>query len=161
MLTSPRAGTGDQLKPKEILGHLLIVRPLEFLPEFETQFGPTDAIRVDVVDLTETDAHGNKGVVYKSVMWFNRVLVNNLRQQIGETVLGKMGQGAGKPGQSPPMQLNDAMGDPKAVAQAEQFLNKHPEFESAGSRPAQNAEADNLGVEDEEQRRALEVLGYK
>lgn len=143
-LTSPKGG-GDILAPKEIIGHLLAIRPTEFLPDFPTQFGAHDGVRVDVVDLSAKDDQGEAGVVYKDVLWFNKALVSGLRKQIGDVVLGWMAQGAARPGQSPPFMLQDAMGQPDAVRLAEGWLNKHPEFEgsAAAANTAQAAKYTN------------------
>jgi hypothetical protein len=126
-LSSPSGG-GDVLKPADVLGHLLLVRPVEFITDMPTQFGNTDTIRVDVVDLSASDVNGQWGVVYRDAMWFGRALVGGLRKQIGEFVLGKMGQGVAKPHQSAPNILVDMMPDPNAVATAQLWLAQHPEF---------------------------------
>lgn len=127
-LSSPRAG--DIIKPSDVVGHLLIVRPIEFLPDFPTSNGNRDAVRVDVADLNANTDSGDWGITYRDALWFGRVLVSGLRRQMGEMVLGWMAQGIGKPGQNPPFQLTDAMGNTEAVRAAQQWLNAHPEFEN-------------------------------
>src|SRR5881275_887965 len=111
-LTAPRSG-GDMLKPADCLGHLLIVKPVEFCPEFPTaDYGPTDAVRCDVADLNATDDKGAPlpaPVIFRGVLWFNKILVSGLKLQIGSLVLGWMGQGTAKGKQDPPFQLVDAM----------------------------------------------------
>lgn len=127
-LSSPRQG--DIIKAADVVGHLLIVKPVEFLPDFETSNGLRDAIRVDVCDLNATNPAGGYGVVYRDALWFGRVLVSGLRRQMGELVCGWMAQGVGKPGQNPPFQLTDAVTSPEAVTIIQAWLNAHPEFES-------------------------------
>lgn len=145
-LSSPRQG--DIVKPSDVVGHLLIVRPVEFLPEFLTSNGARDTVRVDVADLNANTDDGQWGVVFRDALWFGRVLVAGLRRQMGELVLGWMTQGIGKPGQNPPFLLTDAMGNADAVRVAQQWLNQHPEFEATTSTvapssapPAQQAQA--------------------
>lgn len=139
-LSSP-AGGGDVLKPADVLGHLLLVRPVEFVPDMPTQFGNTDTIRVDVADLSANDENGQWGAVYRDAMWFGRVLVGGLRKQIGEIVLGKMSQGVAKPHQSAPNILVDMMPDPNAVATAQAWLAQHPEFADGRGHASQSATA--------------------
>jgi hypothetical protein len=139
-LSSPSGG-GDVLKPADVLGHLLLVRPVEFIPEMPTQYGPTDTIRVDVADLSANDGRGQWGAVYRDAMWFGRILVGGLRRQIGEIVLGQMSQGVSKPGQSAPNILVDMMPDPQAVATAQAWLAQHPEFADGRGQASESASA--------------------
>lgn len=119
---------GDICKPADLVGHLLIVRPVEFQAEFQTANGPSDMIRLDVADLSVNDERGQWGVVYRDAMWFSRGLVPGLRRQIGELVLARMAQGLAKPGQNAAWILNDAVGDAQAVTAGQQWLTMHPEF---------------------------------
>lgn len=128
-LSAPR--NADMLKPADIVGHLLIVHPLEFVAEVATALGPKDAIRCDVVDLHQNNADGSYGVVFRDVLWFGRQLIPGLRRQIGELPFGWMSQGLGKPGQNPPYMLTDAMGDAASRAAAQSWLDRHPDFGSA------------------------------
>lgn len=134
-ITKPAAG-GDMLSPEDVNGHLLLVIPTEYVPEIATVYnkaGETSrAIRVNVAVLTQQTAEGQHPV-YNGVLWFN-VRLLDLRKQIGETVLGRMGQGAAKPGQDPPWVLNDATDDAGSLAYAESWLTQHPEFEALAAR---------------------------
>lgn len=118
--SAPKGG-GDQCAAADVNGHLLIVRPLEFVEGIVTTRGPADAIRVDVADLTT-------GKVYGDALWFQTVLRNGLRRQIGTTVLGVMGQGMAKAGQDAPWVLTDATADAEALKKAKAFKVAHPEF---------------------------------
>jgi hypothetical protein len=127
-ITAPRAG-GDQLKPSEIVGHLLLVRPTEWCPDTPTRdYGDSDAIRVDVCDFSGTTERPNVPIVYRDVLWFNKMLLG-LRRQIGETTLGWMTTGVAKGKQDPPFQLEDATGNGEAMKLATAWLDAHPEFE--------------------------------
>lgn len=131
-MTFSSPSTGDMVKFENLVGHLLIVRPIEFVEEIQTSNGPREAIRADVVDLTANDDQGNWGVVYRGSLLFGRVIVPGLRRQIGELVLGRVGQGLAKSGQKPAWQLVDAVGDAQAVAAGQEWLRRHPQFEQGG-----------------------------
>lgn len=133
MALSAPAQSGDQLGPAEVHNHLLLVCPVEYVTGIFTVHtkpgqDPSDAIRVNVAVLTQTSEAGQHPV-YNGVLWFNAFL-KGLKRNIGETVLGRMVQGAAKPGQDPPWMLQDATNDPQAVAYAESWLAQHPEFEA-------------------------------
>ena len=113
------AGPGDQLKPADVLGHALIICPTEVVCDIETTFGPADAIRVNVADLTD-------GTVHLDVLWFPRGLLSSLRSNVGQTVLAQMAQGVAKPGQSPPWTLHPLADNAEAVAAAEAWLTANP-----------------------------------
>lgn len=136
---------GDILGPAEVLGHLLLICPVEFMQEVATKFDKKDkpspdAIRVDVAVLTQTDDQGQVPV-YRGALWFNVMLAKSLRRQLGDTVLARMAQGRGTPGQNPPFVLEDATNDPQALAFAQQWLDAHPEFEAVAQRTYQQLNA--------------------
>jgi hypothetical protein len=121
---------GDQCKPAEILGHLLIVRPTELRVGVPTaNYGPKDAMQVDVADLDDN------GKVYRESLWFNGVLIGSLRSHIGELVLARMTQGQAKPGQNPPYVLQ-AVADGADKQRAQQWVNANPDFNSSFASPA-------------------------
>lgn len=107
--------SSGSLKPADIEGDLLIVKPTEHIPEMPTAMGVADAIRVDVHDLTTGETHTN-------VLWFSKVLVSSLRPLIGQQILAHMGKGVAKKNQSAPWMLIDAADDDDAVAQANVYL---------------------------------------
>lgn len=85
---------------KTALGHLLMVSPLSLEEKVNTSLGEKDAIRADIVDL-------DSGEQFIDVLVFPRVLQGQLRPKIGGKVLGRLGQGTAKPGQSAPWLLQD------------------------------------------------------
>ena len=111
---APASG-GNVLKPADIEGHLLIVEPLEFRKDMPTSMGESDAIACTVHDVTTSETH-------EDILWFSRVLVGSLKNRIGGKVLGRMGKGNAKPGQTAPWILIDASGDPDDVAAATAYL---------------------------------------
>ncbi len=131
--------SGDVVKPEDVLGHLLIVRPTELRPQVPTSFGATDAIVCDVADL---DAN----TIATNVMWFPKVLVGSLTSNVGKLVLARMGQGQAKPGQSAPWILTPESSNPQSVERAQKFLELNPTFNgfaapAAAAAPAQPATA--------------------
>lgn len=128
---APRTG-GDICKPKDIIGHLLVVKPLEFVEKIQTEMGPSDAIRVDVADL---DAQGGP-VIFRDALWFNTLLLG-LRRQLGELVLGRMSQGTARGSQSPPFMLVDATADPGATSRATLWLAANPAFDPSYRPPSE------------------------
>lgn len=112
---APSTGGGDSLAPADVDGHLLVVEPHEHVASVSTTFGDKDAIRVTVHDVTTQTTHEN-------VLWFPGALVGSLKGNIGQRVLGVMGRGTAKPGQSPPWVLTDASTNEKAVAAATAYL---------------------------------------
>lgn len=106
---------GSVLKPAEIENHLLVVEPVEYIESMATQMGNSDAVRCTVHDITTKSTHSE-------VLWFSTVLVGSLRSRIGAKVLGVMGKGEAKPGQTAPWILKDASGEPAAIEAAKAYL---------------------------------------
>ena len=110
---------GSVLKLDEILGHAVLIKPLSHETDITTAFGVSDAIKVDVVDLSTGEHHEN-------VLWFPGYVVGSLKTQIGKLVLAMVAQGTPKPGQSPPWILEPMSGNPQVVAAAEAWLAANP-----------------------------------
>lgn len=127
---APATQTGDSLEAKDILGQLVIAIGTELVKDVQTEFGVSDAIRADVVVLTQQNEDGTYGVIYRDIMWFNVSLRNTLKKQIGACVLARMGQGPKQPGKNAPFILEDATQDAQAVAFAEGWMDAHPDFEA-------------------------------
>ena len=113
--TAPASGGGDSFPPADAEGHLLVVEPLEHVASITTSFGEKDAIRVTVHDVTTQTTHEN-------VLWFPGALVGSLKARVGQKVLGVMGRGTAKAGQSAPWVLHDASTSTEAVAAATAYL---------------------------------------
>ena len=95
------------IKWENLNGRLLLIEPKAIEAGIATNFGDADAVKADVAVLDGDD----KGTEYKDSLVFPKVLQSQLRQQIGLKVLGRLGQGTPKPGQSPPWILQDATPD--------------------------------------------------
>lgn len=98
--SDPATG-GDKLPLAELEGSLLLVSPLEQMAEMQTSFGPATPIRANVAVLDGT----KKGDVFDDALIFPRVLQGQLRPNIGGLVLGRLGKGQAKAGQSAPWTL--------------------------------------------------------
>ena len=118
-------GSGDHVAPRELVGHLLILQPVTFESQVPTEYGPADAVGLDLVDL---DADGEPAV-WRDQRWFNKVIVSSLRARIGGLVLARIGVGTAKnPKQDPPFVLVDASADAVAVARAQTWMTTNPGF---------------------------------
>lgn len=105
--------TGDRLPLDELNGGLLLIKVHELRTGISTTFGDADAISCDVTALD-----GNhQGETFEDTLVFPRVLISQLRKHIGSMVLGRLGQGVKKPGQSPPWTLTAATDAEKALAE--------------------------------------------
>lgn len=138
--TAPVSNT-EGVKVADLNGHLLIVTPVEYKTGINTVNGVAEAIEVSVVDLDTNEEH-------HSLLWFNVALRNALKPLIGNKVLGRIGQGAAKPGKNAPWVLLDATGDPSAVAKANAYIAggiKAPA--PVASAPAPTASLDDPAVQ--------------
>jgi hypothetical protein len=101
---SPPEPTSSGVKTGDFLGRLLLIRPLLHERDYPTRHGPTDAIRCRIAVLDGP----TPGMVHEEAILFGRQVVGQLRQALDtgvEMVLGRMGQGEAKQGQSPPWRL--------------------------------------------------------
>lgn len=105
----PSTATG--IEWKNLMGSLLIFKVSSQEKDIPTVHGPSDAIRADVTVLDGDLA----GAVYVDTLIFPKVLQSQLRPSIGSLVLGRLGQGNKKPGQSPPWTLAAATDADKVV----------------------------------------------
>jgi hypothetical protein len=112
---APASNEGANVKPADLLGHLLIISPVEYKTGIQTSLGETDAIEVNIVDLDTSEEH-------TSVLFFNVALKSALKPNIGKQVLARIGQGVAKPGKSAPWILVNATDDPTAVAKATSYI---------------------------------------
>lgn len=106
-------------------GHLLIVEPISFETGIQTSFGVADAVKADVYVLTGPDTAEE----FKEALVFPKLLASQLKNQIGNKVVGRLGQGTAKPGQSAPWLLEEASGED--IEKAKSFLAKTPAVTTA------------------------------
>ncbi|MFD7157929.1 hypothetical protein ACFV9C_25230 [Kribbella sp. NPDC059898] len=115
------------IKWDDLEGALLLIKPYGLEQGVVTNFGTTDAVRADVTVLDGS----NKGEEYPDALVFPRVLQGQLKPRTGQLVVGRLGKGAAKPGQSAPWKLDKAS---KAdIEVAEKHLANKPS--SVGEEP--------------------------
>lgn len=130
--SSPASSSGETVKPADLQGHLLIIKPVEYKTGIQTSLGEAEAIEVNLVDLDTNTEHD-------SVLFFNVALRASLKSNIGKSVLARIGQGVAKPGKSAPWILIDATVDADAVAKATAYLAGSISAPATPATPAANA----------------------
>ena len=127
----------DILPLDDLLGCLLLFTVYEETDPINTVHGQQTAIRADVVCLDGP----KQGELFENSLIFPRILKTQLRRSAGGMmVLGRLGQGQKKPGQSPPWSLAASTEQDKQVAQRYVDSHGHPaenraEREAAQTRP--------------------------
>lgn len=101
MFERPASASG--ITWEEHKGQLLLIEPKSVETGVSTTFGEKDAVRADI---TVIDAP-NGAIEYHDALIFPGVLIGQTRSMVGKKVLGRLGQGAAKPGQKPPWRLDD------------------------------------------------------
>ncbi|ETJ03699.1 MAG: hypothetical protein Q605_AUC00802G0006 [Actinomyces urogenitalis DORA_12] len=91
---SPTGG----FKPSEHEGQLVIFEPKAVETDIQTNYGVSDAVRATVTIL---DGPGGVEEIPDALI-FPKVLQSQLKPRIGEALLGRIGRGNAKPGQSAP-----------------------------------------------------------
>lgn len=84
-------------------GALLIIQPTAIETGIQTSYGSADAVRANVWILDGPNA----GETHDDTLVFPKLLQSQLKSRINQVVLGRLGQGQGKPGQSAPWLLNE------------------------------------------------------
>jgi hypothetical protein len=125
--------------PKDLVGHLLMVWPVDYIDDAPTQFSrsgqASDVIVVDLVDLNEKDTFsGETGLLARGAWWRPGRLIGSLKRRLGskDPVLAWMTMGTASKGMNAPYELATATGDAAAVAAANAWLDAHPDFEPTG-----------------------------
>lgn len=98
----------------QLKGALLVITVHGQEEGVKTVHGLADPIRADV--LVVDGLLG--GVMHADTLVFPKVLIGQLRPSIGKKVLGRLGQGEAKPGQSPPWKLEPFTDADVALAKA-------------------------------------------
>ncbi len=109
---APPSSGGDNLPLADLLGALLRIEVSEALTDMQTSFGPANPIRANVAVLDGD----KKAEEYEDALIFPRVLASQLRPNVGKVVLGRLGKGTAKPGQSAPWMLSAPTTDEIEVA---------------------------------------------
>jgi hypothetical protein len=106
---------------------LLLIEPLSFEAQVSTAFGAADAVKANVTVIEGAGAVAT----YDETLIFPKLLVSQTKSSIGQKLLGRLGQGSAKPGQSPPWLLNEASAADIAKAEAWVAQNAQPAMASA------------------------------
>ena len=110
--------SGDRITWADNLGNLLVIEPLALEVEVKTEHGTTDAVRANVYAITAP----GESTDYEDQLVFPVALVGQLRQNIGNKVVGRLAQGEKKPGKNAPWILDAATADD--IAKAQEWLAK-------------------------------------
>lgn len=107
---SPASGA----KITDYNGMLLLLTPTAFLEKVPTQYGPSDCVEAEMAVLDGAKA----GEAHSAVRIFQKALMGQLRPKIGSgrMVLGRLGTGQAKAGQSAPWVLHDPTDADKQTA---------------------------------------------
>lgn len=114
---APAAATGG-VDLKTLIGALLIIEPHSVEEGIQTVHGPSSAVRATVHVVDGPTA----GEVHEDTLLFPKVLQGQLRTRIGQKVLGRLGQGVAKPGQSAPWVIQEAQ--PADVQAGTEYLSR-------------------------------------
>lgn len=111
--------SADGIKWADYKGALLMFEVKGYEPSVNTVHGETSAVQANVVVLDGADAD----TVITDTLVFPKVLQSQIKGHVGGKVLGRLGQGDAKKGQSAPWKLADATEADKAIARA--YIAKH------------------------------------
>jgi hypothetical protein len=104
--------TASGIKWADLKGSLLLIKVHGIEPAIKTVHGDTAAVRADVIVLDGSEA----GTAYNDTLIFPKVLQSQVKGNVGGMVLGRLGQGVAKPGQSAPWTIDAATEADKGVA---------------------------------------------
>lgn len=129
---APAPATGG-VDLKTLLGTLLIIEPHGVEDGIQTVHGPSSAVRATIHVVDGTSA----GEVHEDVLLFPKVLQGQLKSRVGQKVLGRLGQGLARPGQSAPWVIQEATA--ADVAAGTEYLTRQQSGQFAA--PAQSQAA--------------------
>jgi hypothetical protein len=134
--------------PRELVGHLLLIWPVDYIEDAPSKFSrtgqPSDVIVVDLVDLDEIDPlTGQPGAVARGAWWRPGRLIRSLKRRLGSTdpMLAWMTMGAASQGMNAPFELVSATGDKGAVERGMAWLEANPDFRPDSYTPSPRTEA--------------------
>lgn len=120
------AAPGESINWQDLKGLLLLIKPSGVESDIPTVHGPATAVRATITVLDGP----NPGDTTDDALVFPRVMQGQIKGRIGQLVLGRLGQGIAKPGQTAPWQLAEAT--PQDVAVADAFMRRSaPQVQSA------------------------------
>lgn len=127
------AQPGQGITYPDLQGNLLLIKVMsleDHIPTVHTRPGEKNpAVRADVTVLDGPKA----GEKYDDALIFPKVLQGQLKSRMGQLVLGRLGQGAAKPGQSAPWLLTPATPEDEKVAEEWMRSNQTPTLSQPAS----------------------------
>lgn len=99
----------------DLKGALLLFKVHGVEAEVNTVHGANPAVRADVIVLDDKGADVEEGTVYGDTLVFPKVLQSQIKGSVGGMVLGRLGQGEAKKGQSAPWMLSEAQEADKQI----------------------------------------------
>jgi len=126
---APAVGGGEGVAARDLVGHILVVEPLEYVAEIKTVHGNKDAVSCTVHDISAQ-------VTHEGCLWFGGYLVGALKGRIGQRVLGLMTVGTDTSKGNAPYILEDLSTNPQAVAAATAYLTAATAATLAAPAPA-------------------------
>lgn len=117
--TDPFSGpaSASGVKITDFEGDLLLITPTGYEEGISTSYGEKDAVRANVVVIDEADPA--KSEEHRDVLMFQGRLIGQTKPFVGKgIVLGRLGKGEAKKGQSAPWMLLDPTDDDKTKGRA-------------------------------------------
>jgi hypothetical protein len=128
--------TGVRINPRDVVGHLLLIWVIDYLPHKPTQFSrpdkPSDVIVVDVVDLDAIDPETNQpGLLARHTWWRQARLIQKLKPKVGtpHPWIARMAKGGASTGYNAPFVLNGAAEEPGAKERAREWASRNVGFQ--------------------------------
>ena len=132
------------VNPKDMVGHLLLVWPIEYLRDVPTKYPkkndkgeilPADAVFCDIVDLNLADDNGQRGLLMRRCRWTQGRLIRDTKKLVGapDPLLVSMG----KDGDA--FVIIFQHGNPAAVAIANEWESRNPNFVPGDDAPVRKA----------------------
>jgi hypothetical protein len=120
--TPPQFAEGDMYKPKDNIGHILVVKPLEVRSGIVTENSPdgTDAIACDIIDLDTTGGPA----VFRDALLFGGALVDGFKGYLGKLLVVRLESRNSKNGRKYPV---PAAADDAEKARAEAYFATNPD----------------------------------
>lgn len=114
--SDPTTASGARVTDFE--GRLLLLTPIEYREEVETEYGEKDCVEANIVVLDEKDPTASER--HDSILLFQGQLIGQTKAKVGKgLVLGRLGKGEPKKkGHNPPWRLLDPEEADRVVARA-------------------------------------------
>jgi hypothetical protein len=127
----------DYINPPDMINHLLLIWPVMYEQDTYTKYPrqdgrPSDAVYVDVVDLSMNGEDGQPGLVMRHAKWTQGRLIRDTKGHVGIPRDMPMLKQMTKDGDA--YQLIEQAHNPGSVQMAEWWMNAHPQFQ-----PGENA----------------------